>query len=142
MARSFSCGEPLCKRSFEADVTPQKPWPIPCPACGRSLYPDEVLQSTVLGELDRHRGPLMKVVDGKLLPVLRADLDTEPPRTVQPASARSLLEEIAEEADAARAADDARAARRRPRPRPRPLVIVAGLTVVALAVLWLLLTRI
>ena len=90
-ARSFACGESLCKRSFEAALSPEKPWPVKCPACGRSLYPDDILQTSALENLDPFRGPLMRVLDGRLVPVVSGDLVGA--RTQAPAS---LLDEILE----------------------------------------------
>lgn len=90
-ARSFACGESLCKRSFEAALSPEKPWPLKCPACGRSLYPDDILQTSALENLDQFRGPLMRVLDGRLVPVVSADLVGA--GTPAPAS---LLDEILE----------------------------------------------
>ncbi|MFO0619679.1 MAG: hypothetical protein U0414_44255 [Polyangiaceae bacterium] len=130
--RSFVCGETLCKRSFDAAVNPAKPWPIKCPACSRSLYPEEILSSTSLEELDPHRGPLMKPHGGKLTPVLRGELAQS---AAEPK--RSLLDEIVEEADAKAAGRDRPALRRGQR---RYLVARALVALSVLgAVLWRLL---
>lgn len=126
MIRSFACGEPLCKETFEHDVDADKPWPIPCPKCGRSLYPDELLQSSAVDDLDKHRGPLMKVSGAKLVPVNRAELAT---KTRGAVDARSILDEMVEAADAPAA--------ERPKPRLPIVAIVLGLVAAAI-VTWLL----
>jgi hypothetical protein len=48
----WMCGESMCKRQFSAALpdTP-RPWPIRCPKCNRSLYPDDLLQLPEAGEV-------------------------------------------------------------------------------------------
>jgi len=133
--RAFTCGEPLCKTSFEAEIRPEKPWPVKCPGCGRSLYPDAVLRAESLENLDQHRGPLMKVAGGRLVPVTEHDLAPAPPGPM-----RSLLDEIAEATDVARVEPETRppvlgeGGRRKSR---TALGIIAAIVVlVALAIAW------
>ncbi len=90
-----------------------------CPACSRSLYPEDILQSTVLGSLDRHRGPLMKVVDGKLVPILSSELRGDPVRAPV-----SLLDEIAD-ATQAKAGE-----------KSNIRIFVAAAAVILLVVIW------
>jgi hypothetical protein len=89
MPQSFVCGEPLCKQPFQTEVRPERPWPVLCPACRRSLYPDEILHSDAFEELDSHRGPLMRVTGGRLTPVLLQELAPS-----SAGSARSILDEM------------------------------------------------
>ncbi len=117
--RAFACGESLCKKAFDAEISTDKPWPMKCPACGRSLYPEDILQSTVLDSLDRHRGPLMKVVDGKLIPILSSELRGESVRAPV-----SLLDEIAD-------ATQAKASK-----KSNSRIFVAAAAVIVLVVIW------
>lgn len=124
----FACGEPLCKRQFEASISGARPWPITCPACGRSLYPDEVLHAPSLENLDQHRGPLMKVSAGRLSPATAGDLGVRP----EP----SILDEIADVTSRAHRPEPTAAAptlaRSTPRRASRAWVYVAvGLILVA-----------
>lgn len=138
MLTSFACGEPLCKRLFEAVVPAERPWPIKCPGCNRSLYPATVLQSTALDSLDPHRGPLMRAAGGKLVPVLESELTRAAPKPAR-APASSLLDEIADATMARQASESAapeRSAGEGPAPgRPKALLGIA-LALVALALIW------
>ena len=119
--RAYACGEPLCKTPFEAELDPDRPWPVKCPSCTRSLYPDDVLTATALDHLDPHRAPLMKVDNGSLSPVFTSDLEDDAV-IVSP----SLLDEIA----------DASQARAQPPKSRIPTVVVAMVVFAALAIIW------
>jgi hypothetical protein len=46
------CGEAMCKHRFQAALPElPMPWPIICPKCNRSLYPDDILQNPEPGEI-------------------------------------------------------------------------------------------
>lgn len=49
---NWICGEAMCKHQFSAELpdTPN-PWPLRCPKCNRSLYPDDLLQRPEPGEI-------------------------------------------------------------------------------------------
>ena len=131
--KSFAaaCGEPLCKKQFRVEVDEQQPWPIRCPACNRSLYPDDILAAASLENLDANRGPLMRVYGGRLVPVASRELAPALAQDPGLAIGRSLVDDILD-------ADGGRPARR----RRLPVVWIAVAVVLAVAValaLWRLL---
>lgn len=71
----FHCGEALCKRPIEIDVSEPVKWPVRCPACRVSLYPRDVINSIPLDGLAPNRSVLKKNVAGKLVEAMSKDLE-------------------------------------------------------------------
>jgi hypothetical protein len=67
------CGDPICKKAVHADPAQLEPWPIRCGACGRSLYPKDVLEATHVSELGPKPGQLMRDAGGQLVAAMSAD---------------------------------------------------------------------
>ncbi len=68
------CGDPICKKTVDADPDRSPAWPVRCDGCGRGLYPQDVLEATHASELDPKPGQLMRQAGGKRVAVLSSQL--------------------------------------------------------------------
>jgi len=70
----FHCGEGLCKKRVEEELTAAQSWPLRCRHCRVSLYPRDVIDEIPINKLAPNRTVLMKKVGGRLVEAKSSDL--------------------------------------------------------------------
>jgi len=88
------CGDAMCKRPAADAVAAQRkpePWPVRCPACGTSLYPQDVLDVSRPDDLAPKRAALMVEQDGRRQPFTTAMVRSDQQPAVSTADAERIL---------------------------------------------------